>query len=127
MAGEKRFENKVKKYLDSKGEDVWYVKFFANKFTRSGVPDLLINYKGHPIGMEIKDVDGTFEDELQPWNIRKINKARGIAGVLIPTEGKERFRRYIERNYPDYIDTPIYDFDDFKKIIEEIDQRDFDR
>lgn len=122
MAGEKRFENMVKKYLDSKGEAVWYVKFFANRFTRRGVPDLLINYLGHAIAMEVKDVDGTFEDELQPWNIRKFNKARGIAGVLIPTEGKERFRRYIERNYPEYIDTPIYDFDDFKKILDTIDK-----
>lgn len=123
MAGEKLFENKIKKYLDSKGEDVWYVKFYANKFTRSGVPDLLINYKGYPLAMEVKGVDGTFTDgDLQPLNIRKFNKARGIAGVLIPTEGKERFRRYIERNHPDYIDTPIYDFDDFKKILDTIDK-----
>lgn len=120
MAGEKRFETKIKKYLDSRG--CWHVKFFANRFTRSGVPDLIINHKGHFIAMEVKDVDGRFEDELQPWNIRKINEGNGIAGVLIPKEGKERFRRYIERNYPDYIDTPIYDFDDFKAILERIDK-----
>lgn len=118
MAGEKRFENKVKKYLESKG--CWYVKFFANKFTRAGVPDLLINHNGHFIAMEVKDVDGRFDDELQPWNIREINKGGGIAGVLIPTEGKERFRRHIAREYPEFMDTPIYDFDDLKRILEEL-------
>lgn len=33
---EKAFENKIKKYLNDKG--CWNVKFFANSFTRSGIP-----------------------------------------------------------------------------------------
>lgn len=36
---EKAFENKIKNYLKSKG--VYFVKFFANSYTRVGVPDLL--------------------------------------------------------------------------------------
>lgn len=37
MAGrEKNFENRIKKYLESKG--AWFVKFFANAYTSSGIP-----------------------------------------------------------------------------------------
>lgn len=118
MAGEKNFENKIKKYLESM--DIWTLKTFSNGVQRSGIPDLLICHNGRFIGMEVKAVGGTFVDAKQPENIRWINKCGGIAGVLIPTEGKERFRRHITRKYPDYIDTPIYDFDEFKQIIEEL-------
>lgn len=37
MAGsEKLFENKIKKYL--KDNNCWYVKYFANRMTKSGIP-----------------------------------------------------------------------------------------
>lgn len=121
MAGEKRFEEKVKDYLTERG--AWVLKTWSNGVQRKGVPDLLICHRGHFIAMEVKAVGGRFTDgDLQPWNICKINEAGGIAGVLIPTEGKEKFSRYIERNHPDYLDTPIYDFDEFKHIIENIER-----
>lgn len=118
MAGEKNFENQIKTYLASEG--CWTLKTFSDGVQRSGVPDLLICSKGRFVGMEVKTVGGKFNNALQPWNIRKINEAGGIAGVVIPTEGKERFGRYVAKHYPDYIDTPIYDFDELKHIIETI-------
>ena len=121
MAGEKRFEEKVKNYLAEHG--AWVLKSWSNGIQRKGVPDLLICHRGYFIGMEVKNVGGRFTDgDLQPWNIRKINEAGGIAGVLIPTEGKERFRRYIAKHHPDYFDTPVYDFEEFKQIIENIER-----
>lgn len=36
MKAEKRFETKIKEYLQSVG--AYYVKYFANRMTRSGVP-----------------------------------------------------------------------------------------
>lgn len=37
MAGrEKNFENRIKKYLEKQG--CWFVKFFANAYTSSGIP-----------------------------------------------------------------------------------------
>lgn len=37
MAGkEKAFETRIKKYLEKKG--CWFVKFFANAYTSSGIP-----------------------------------------------------------------------------------------
>lgn len=41
MAGkEKVFENRIKKYLEK--NNCWFVKFFANAYTSSGIP--LISY-----------------------------------------------------------------------------------
>lgn len=117
---EKKFENMVRKYLDSKG--CWHLKTFSNGVQRSGVPDLLISYMGRMLAMEVKSADGEFNNALQPFNIRKINLTGNIAGVLIPTEGKERFRRYVAKHYPEYTDTPIYDFEDFKQIMERLER-----
>ena len=37
MAGrEKAFENRIKNYLEKKS--AWFVKFFANAYTSSGIP-----------------------------------------------------------------------------------------
>ena len=92
MAAEKNFENRLKKFLED--EDCWFVKFFANAYTKSGIPDLLVCCNGYFVGVEVKAPNGK-PSELQKWNIKKINESGGIGVVL----------------YPDQ-------FDDFKKLIE---------
>ena len=92
MAEEKLFENKIKKYLDSKG--CWYVKFFANKFTRVGVPDLLCCVNGYFLGIEIKAANGHPSD-LQIWNRDKIREAGGYCIVLYPNQFDD-FKVFIE-------------------------------
>ena len=72
------------------------MKFFANSFTKSGIPDLLICCNGHFIGLELKAPNGK-PSELQLWNIEKIKEAGGHALILYPK-----------------------DFDDFKKLIYEL-------
>lgn len=94
MAEEKRFENKVKEYLKSKG--CWFVKFFANNFTKAGVPDLIVCVNGHFLAVEVKSSKGK-PSALQLCNIEEIRKAGGTAIVL----------------YPDQ-------FDDFKEIVEKL-------
>ena len=94
MAGpEKQFENKVKKYLASKG--CWVLKTFSNGVQRAGVPDLLICCNGYFLGVEVKSETGK-PTELQEWNIRKIQEAGGIAMVLYPNQFEE-FQQTIER------------------------------
>ena len=122
MTPEKSFETKVRKYLEGRG--CWVLKTFSNGIQRAGVPDLLICHRGRFIAMEVKAVGGKFprEEELQPWNIRKINEAGGIAGILIPREGVVGFKRYLAKHHPDYADTPIYDFESFKQLIEKLEE-----
>lgn len=94
MAAEKNFENKIKKFL--KDEGCWFVKFFANRNTKVGIPDLLCCVNGCFVAVEVKGEHGKPSD-LQLWNRKKIQEAEGISVIL----------------YPDQ-------FDDFKKLIEAI-------
>jgi Holliday junction resolvase len=92
VPGEKRFENKIKKYLDSRG--AWYVKYFANAYTKRGVPDVLACVNGYFVGVEVKAPDGK-PSELQIYNVRAINAAGGFAFVLYPS-AFEKFKQFVE-------------------------------
>lgn len=78
MAQEKTIENKIKEYLTEIG--AWYIKYHGTKMTRSGVPDLLVCYKGRFVGIEVK-APNEQPTELQKYHIRKIREAGGIAFV----------------------------------------------
>ena len=91
MAQEKTFENKIKKFLEENG--AWYVKFFANSYTKSGIPDILACVNGYFVGIEVKAQNGK-PSELQLYNIRKIRKAGGFAMVVYPS-GFNRFKEFI--------------------------------
>ena len=91
MTPETRFKNKIKKFLDEAG--CYHVKFFANNYTKRGIPDILVCCNGYFIGLELKAEKGT-PSELQKYNVRKIQEAGGIALILYPK-----------------------DFEDFKKLI----------
>ena len=70
IAQEKTFENKIKKFLDEQG--AWHVKFFANSFTKVGIPDILACINGYFVGIEVKAQNGK-PSELQLYNIKKNN------------------------------------------------------
>lgn len=86
MAAEKNFENRLKKFLESEG--CWFVKFFANAYTKSGIPDLLVCCNGYFLGIEVKAPNGK-PSELQKLNVNKISDANGIAVVLYPDQFDE--------------------------------------
>lgn len=83
MAQEKTFENKIKKYLEQQG--CWYVKFFANAYTRSGIPDLITCIGGNFVAIEVKAQNGKVSD-LQKYQRDKIREAGGISIVLYPDQ-----------------------------------------
>lgn len=91
MADEKNFENKIKAYLRTRG--AYFVKFFANAFTKSGVPDILACVNGYFVGIEVKAQNGR-PSELQLHNIRAIRDAGGFAFVLYPS-AYEQFTKFI--------------------------------
>lgn len=82
MAQEKTFENKIKKWLAANG--CYYVKFFANGFTRRGVPDILASVGGKFVAIEVKADNGRPSD-LQLDNIREIRESGGFAWVVYPS------------------------------------------
>ena len=83
MTEEKRFENKVKQFL--KDEGCYFVKHFANAFTKSGIPDLLVCCNGYFVGVEIKATNGK-PSPLQIHNLKQIDKAGGSAILLYPQD-----------------------------------------
>lgn len=108
MAGEKGFESRVRRYLESEGVYVagtpkqdmtapvcgWYVKIWGGGFQKSGVPDLLLCVNGFFLGVELKSDTGTASD-LQKKNIVHINRGGGIGVILYP-KGFEQFKNIIE-------------------------------
>lgn len=98
MAAEKQFENKVKAYLKEQG--CWFVKYWSGssmkgkKFTKDGIPDLLVCCEGYFLGVELKAENGK-PSELQLWNLDQIKKAGGIGIVLYPHEFED-FKHLIE-------------------------------
>ena len=86
IASEKNFENKIKNYLKNNG--CWYVKYFANRMTKSGIPDLLTCINGTFVAIEVKGPHGK-PSELQLYNRDEIRKAGGICIILYPDQWED--------------------------------------
>ena len=89
MKSEKTFENKVKLYLKQKG--AYFIKTHGDRFSKVGVPDLIVCYKGLFIGIELKAPNGK-PSELQLYNLREIEKSGGISYLLYPKDF-EKFKK----------------------------------
>ncbi len=86
MAAEKNFENQIKKYLTEQG--IWHVKYFANGFTKSGIPDILACCNGHFLAIEVKAENGK-PSPLQLHHIEKIKQSGGHAVIVKPSQFDE--------------------------------------
>ena len=90
---ETKFKNKVRGCLRDK--KIWFVKYFANIFTQSGIPDILgILPNGRFFALELK-VEPNKPTPLQLYNIELINKSKGYAKVLYPKDFND-FKKDIE-------------------------------
>lgn len=108
MAGEKLFENQIKRWFHSIGiysagfpsdkmtvDPVgWYFKEWGGGMSRSGIPDIIACINGFMFGIEVKASRGR-PSELQKLNVLRINQAGGIGIILYP-EGFEVFKKLIE-------------------------------
>lgn len=101
IPAEKTYENKIKRYLKSRG--AWFVKFFANAYTPRGIPDILALVNGYFVGVEVKAANGE-PSEMQLYHVKKIRDAGGFAFVLYPSK-----------------------FDEFKKFVDGLTRDEFDR
>ena len=109
MAGEKSFENRLKKWLESEGiyplgEPVdrmsappcgFYEKRWGgSRYVKSGLPDMRITVKGIALEVELKATDGT-PSVLQKRNLAQINGSQGFGFILYP-EGFEAFKTIVK-------------------------------
>ena len=91
MGPEKTFETKIKEFIESEGG--WQVKFFANRNTRSGIPDILACINGYFVAIEVKAVNGK-ASPLQIHHCEAIRKAGGFSFILYPS-GFEEFKQFV--------------------------------
>lgn len=93
MAGEKLFENKVKRFLKQFPNRIWFTKIWGGGFQKSGIPDLICCVNGVFITVELKASNG-HASELQKYNTNLINEAGGVGIILYP-EGFENFKKIV--------------------------------
>lgn len=111
MPAEKLFENKIKRYLVSKGiyplgtpkdkmplkpTGYYEKRWGGGNYTKSGLPDLHIVVNGRSIDAELKAPTGK-ASELQLFMINQINNSGGLAMLVYPKDF-EKFKKTIE-NY----------------------------
>lgn len=110
MAQEKNFENKVKKFLESRaiyplgtpqtkmyyGDPLgYYEKRWGGAFVKSGLPDLSICVKGHTVEVELKAENG-HASPIQKFMLAQI-RASGSFGILLYPKDFIEFQRFIDR------------------------------
>lgn len=91
VAQEKLFENRIKTYIDELGG--WHVKFFANRMTKSGIPDILACVGGYFVGIEVKAQNG-HPSELQIHHCKKIRESGGFSYIVYPS-GWEKLKKIL--------------------------------
>lgn len=120
MAGEKNFENRLKRWLESVGVyplghpkdkitvppcGYYEKRWGGGRFQKSGLPDMRIVVNGIALEVELKDTNGT-PSELQKHNIKQINSAGGLGFVLYP-EGFQTFQDIVKGVKTWRVDVPI--------------------
>ena len=79
---EKYYEDKLKAWLKHRG--AWYIKYWGGGvYTRAGVPDLLVCYRGRFIAIEVKGEHGRISD-AQRAEMAQIEAAGGIGIFYFP-------------------------------------------
>ena len=84
---ETQLKVKVLKHIKRKYPNAWCYKT-SDKF-RSGVPDLLVLYKGKLLAMELKSAKGK-TSKLQDWTLAQILIAGGKIGVCSTIDAVDR-------------------------------------
>jgi hypothetical protein len=80
---EKVAEEDVKRLITRMGG--WWVKTHGDQFSRPGIPDLLVCYKGFFAGIEMKSATGTPSDD-QERELARIKDAGGLSIVARSAE-----------------------------------------
>lgn len=83
MAEEKRYEDKIKRFLKKRG--IWFVKYFANRNTKVGVPDILACVNGKFVAIEVKASNGK-PSPLQIDNRDEIRQCGGVSVIVYPEQ-----------------------------------------
>lgn len=135
MAQEKRFEIKVKRYLESLGcyafgtpnhkithpiIGYYEKRWGGGQFTKSGLPDMHVVIKGRSVELELKSSNGK-PSELQLMNLKMINDSGTYGFILVESsDSATRLQEWIKSHYPQYLSISVIDFKKFKCLCEKL-------
>lgn len=83
---EGKLKKRIKAYLESRGALVYAIHGGGDPYQEGGIPDLLVCWQGHFLGLEIKDTRGEKPSKLQEFQLRRIKRAGGISSVVYSVE-----------------------------------------
>ena len=135
MGQEKRFENKVKSYLESIGcyalgtpnqnitvpiVGYWEKRWGGGQFSKSGLPDMHVVLHGESIELELKAPTGK-PSLLQLKNLDLITKGGCYGFILVETSvTADKLQQWISSQYSQYAHIEVIDFEKFKSLCEKI-------
>lgn len=108
MAGEKNFENALKRWLHTQGiyplgtepskmnappTGYWLKRWGGGQYTKAGLPDMQIVVGNVCVEVELKAATGR-PSELQIQKLKQINNSGGIGFLLYPKQF-EQFKEFI--------------------------------
>lgn len=105
MGPEKKFENRVKKWLDGL-MDTWYFKVHGSAVQKSGVPDIVASINGLFVGLEIKSDEGRLS-ELQKATLYRMRRKGALVFVVCPSNFDKISRQLEELAEMDFEDVPF--------------------
>jgi hypothetical protein len=93
---EARLVRKIRAMLIERGAAVFNIHGDEDPYQEAGIPDLLCCYKGHFIGLEVKDEFGK-PSRIQLAVLRRIERADGTAQVVRSVQEVERILAKLDR------------------------------
>lgn len=84
---ESRLQKRIQEHLKKRFPGIYIFKMWGGPFTPAGIPDLIANYRGRFIALEVKLPKAQSKpSEIQLKTIEKIKASGGIAAVVRSTE-----------------------------------------
>lgn len=92
------YQSAIKKALKKKYPDAFVCKIAQAIYSQGGIPDILMIYKGHYFGFEVKRPVLGVPSPLQEQTIRLIKEAGGTGAFVIwPEQAIEEVEKYEKR------------------------------
>lgn len=82
IPAESHYQGKIIRWLRKNYPDAVVWKAAAGPYSRCGIPDIAVVYRGRYIGMEVKRPFIGKPTQLQEQTIRNLRKAGAVAGIV---------------------------------------------
>lgn len=86
----------IEKLLKNRG--AWFYKTHGDAFGKSGIPDIIVSYRGVFVSLEVKRHSGGKQSELQKYHQQEIIKSRGICEFITDVSQVEEILDEIDEN-----------------------------